>query len=287
MPEPGSKLDPVIEVDVEAAVKAKQTAEKPITAKVQNKDAKTTSPPKAKKPKVKKPKAKPKKKVAKKPKAKTKPKPKAKAKPKPAQKKDGSYFRIGDFAIHVRKDSAYAHLYRILAQEIKFDVACGLLEQVNLKDEKSCAALIRSIFVDREDFEKKLRGDQGFIDYCAAKTAKIKQQAAKGMPAAKKLLKNEKRMQNGVWVGNVREMLSVCCGSTSPEASNRNMRKYSSAKLSFRQFPRITKGSRAFVTMFPAKYSAKVQKAIKMVFGDEKKKGFADYLDTKIKQVFG
>lgn len=318
---PDSKLTPVITVDVNAAVKSAADS-KAITAKVQPAEEKASDQPTAPvsdpttpvapvtavvvapKKKVAKAKVKPKPKAKAKPKTKAKVKPKAKVKAKkatvkspkavrvpkttPKAKTEGSYLHFGEYSIHVRKDSAYSHVYRILAQESKFDSTCQLLEAFDSNDEKACVQLLRGIFIERDLFEKKLRADEQFVAYCKNKTDRIKEQASRGIAEAKALLKNEKRFSNGIWCGNIREMLSVCCGSMSPEADNRNMKKYANAKVSFRQFPRISKGhGKVYLSMFPSKYALKVNKAIKIVFGDEKRAGFADYLETKLKQVFG
>jgi len=313
---PESKLDPVITVDVNAAVKDSK-----VTAKVQTPSEKTPvtpppvpaavstpQPPVPVPPPVataivppptqeqRKPKTKAKKQKATKPKPKTKTKGKAKVKPtqkrpstpqKPKEKSN-AYVNFGDYAIHVRPNSGYSHLYRVLARECNFEHVCKQLDEFTASDEKSCAALLRLIFVDRDQFEKKLKMDPAFVAYCKDKTERIKAQASRGIAEAKSVLKNEKRFKNGVWVGNIREMISVCCGSTSPDAKNRNNKKYANAKIAFRQFPRISRGNgKVFLTMFPSKHVAKVNKLIKTVFGDEAKPGFYDYLETKIKQVFG
>lgn len=315
---PESKLTPVITVDVNAAIK--DAASKSITAKVQPPTEEKASDPVAIQPVAKPAQAvtapaeiPAKVVVTKKKKVVVKAKPKAKAKTKtskavkvqkagrkiraqkdvtapkaPKADKEGSYLHFGEYSIHVRKESAYAHVYRILGQEVKFEAACQLLEAFDSGDEKPCVALLRGIFIDRDTFEKKLRADEGFIQYCKAKTDRVKEQASRGIAEAKALLKNQKRFKDGVWCGNIREMLSVCCGSTSPEADNRNMKKYANAKIAFRQFPRISKGcGKVYLSMFPSKYTPKVNKALKVVFGDEKRTGFADYLETKLKQVFG
>jgi hypothetical protein len=298
---PESKLDPVITVDVTAAVK-----ESKVTAKVDPKTVAThltqpTQPalPPVVQPEVSKttaivssPVVEPKKKIAKPSKVvkaqKAGRKIRAQKGAVKANAKPDSYMHFGDYFIHVRPNSAYSLLYKILAEEVDFISVCKQLDAFEGSDEKACAALLRGIFVDRDHFEKRMRTDPSFIEYCKAKTERIKDQAARGISEAKKVLKNEKRFRNGLWYGNIREMISVCCGSTSPEADNRNMKKYLNAKICFRQFPRVSRGnSKVYLSMFPSKNASKVNKAIKVVFGDEKREGFGDYLETKVKQVFG
>ena len=305
---PDSKLDPIITVDVNAAVKDSK-----VTAKVEAKPAPVvpvpaTHPapvvqtpvvatpaqpqPMAVVPAAVAPKKKQKLKLPKEKKADKQVKVKVKVKQKdpkakPKEKRD-SYLHLGDYSLHVRPDSAYSHLYRVLAQEIGFESVCKQLEAFDSNDEKACTALLRSIFADRNHVEKTLRVDPQFVAYSKAKTERIKEQVSRGIAEAKRVIKNERRFKNGMWYGNIREMISVCCGSTSPEADNRNVKKYSNAKVAFRQFPRVSRGSgKVILSMYPSKYAPKVNRAIKVVFGDEKKDGFGDYLETKMKQVFG
>jgi hypothetical protein len=221
--------------------------------------------------------------------AKPKAKAKAPAKPKaPPAPKAVTHVQIGDYKIKVRSGSAYASLYKVMAKEGKMAEIEPTLASFDPGVATAAISVLKVVMVDRERLEKALRADPDFAAHCAKKTADLKKRAAAGDAKAKSILTNPKRVKNGTWVGDIREMLSVCNGSSSNEADNRNIKKYAAAHLSFRQFPRIPRrGQKAFVIMVPTKHMPKVNKALKAVFGDERAKDFFPGLNEKIKSVLG
>jgi hypothetical protein len=175
-----------------------------------------------------------------------------------------------------------------MAEQGRFSDSEERLAKLDTKDEKACASVLKTIMVERSDLEALIRDDDEYKAYCDRKTAEYKKRAAAGDDRAKKVLENPRRAVNGKWVGDIKEMLSVCNGSSSKGANNRNLGKYSEAKIVFRQFPRMPRRKhKVFVIMVPKKHLAKVDRALKTVFGNENAKDFVAYLDTNLRKVLG
>lgn len=195
--------------------------------------------------------------------------------------KDAPYY------IRVRPGSGYAVLYRIMAEQGRFSDAEDRLAKLDTKNHDACLSVLKALMVERDELEDLIRDDDEYVAYCDRRTADYKKRAAAGDERAKKILENPRRAVNGKWVGDIREMLSVCNGSSSKAADNRNLGKYSSAKIVFRQFPRMPRRKhKVFVIMIPRKLLNKVNRALKTVFGNESTKDFVSYLDTNLRKVF-
>lgn len=201
--------------------------------------------------------------------------------------------QIGSFKIRVRPGSGYAVLYRIMAEQGHFADSSERLAKLDAKNHDACVSVLKTIMVERDDLEALIREDAEYKAYCARRTTEHKERAASNdkdtADRAKAILENPQRSVNGKWVGNIREMLSVCNGSSSKGANNRNLGKYSEAGIVFRQFPRIPKRKhKVFMIMIPRKHLGKVNRALKTVFGSEEgrnSKDFVAYLDTNLRKL--
>ena len=278
-----SKLDPVPE-ESSAAIKEVLVEEETKEPNDQEKEV-TQEAPEAKKEEENQPPSPPKKKADKKePKAKKK---KSK-KPKPPKKKQS--IQIGAYTISVREGSAYASLYALVAELGGFKHIGERLDSLDTGDEAACKGVLKTMMVNREILERDMRLDDDYKALCAKKTAEYKktiEEGGEGVERAQKILSNPRRSENGEWTGDIREMLSVCNGSSSNNASNRNITKLKEAGIAFRQFPRMPRrGHDVYIIMLPAKHLDKVNAALVTVFGDEGEKNFAAYIDTKFRSIF-
>lgn len=192
-----------------------------------------------------------------------------------------------NYSIQGRPGSMYAIMYRLVAELSDFENSEKRLEALDAQDEDSCKRVLKTIMISRAELEKRMRSDPEFVKYCDKRTKYYKERAAAGIESAKKVVINPSRFKEGKWVGNIKELFSVCNGTSSDEAINRNIKKYQKAGVAFRQFPRMPRrGHEAYIIMVPARLLKKLNKVLKSVFGDESGKNFAAYLDTNIRSVF-
>lgn len=192
-----------------------------------------------------------------------------------------------NYSIQGRPCSMYAIMYRIIAELSDFENSEKRLDALDVQDDAACKRILKTIMISRTNLEKRIRADSEFIKYCDKRTKYYKDRAAAGVESAKKVVNNPSRFKEGRWVGNVKELFSVCNGTSSDEAINRNIKKYQKAGIAFRQFPRMPRrGHEAYIIMVPARLLKKLNKALKSVFGDESGKNFAAYLDTNLRSVF-
>ena len=101
--------------------------------------------------------------------------------------------------------------------------------------------------------------------------------ADEGNTKARKTMDNPRRVDNGKWVGNVPEMISVCCGSYKPawqrargkkSVKRRDSDKLAKAGIVIRKLPRKEhKNEPMFLLIFPEKHFSIIERVIMTVYG--------------------
>lgn len=199
------------------------------------------------------------------------------------------YLEIGaGYKMKHKHGSAHSTVVRVLAKEGKFEEAVKILsdEAFDPANRDMAVDLLSKIFVRKESLEKMVRQDPIWKNHAARRIENLKKRAANGdakaAAAAKKTLENAARVQEGQWVGNVKEIISTCTGSYVdfkeaeqglPESQDakkrkRNVRKFRDAGLIFRQYPLKPVGEEeVFIMLYPSRYNDVVKKSISTAFG--------------------
>ena len=169
-----------------------------------------------------------------------------------------------------RAESVHSVVARIVAKEGRFPEIVGMLAAgFDPANKDQANVLLGKMFVQRESVEDMVRGDPEFKAHASKKMATLKARAEKGDAKAKAVIAKGVRVKDGKWVGDVREVISTCCGSYRTE--NKNVRKLKDAGLVFRQYPKEPgKNDKVYLMLYPSKYGSKINKAISTVFGKEK-----------------
>lgn len=179
------------------------------------------------------------------------------------------FLRIGDYKISTRAGSGYRVLYKTVAHEGNFEASEKVLSSLDPTNHAAAKRLLDKLFVKIDKVEQAMRTDTAWGTHCERKLHKLRQRADAGDKKAQRVIDNELRVKGGVWLGDIKEMISTCNGSSSETADNRNIRKFKDAGLSFMLFPQRPKnGESARVAIFPLKYLDKVRKAIETVYGE-------------------
>lgn len=178
------------------------------------------------------------------------------------------HLSIGNYKISARSGSGYRILYRIVAQEGNFEESERALESLDVTSKADSKKVLEKLFVKIDKVEQAMRMDPAWRAHCDKKLAALQKRASDGNKKAQKTIENESRVKNGEWLGDIKEMISTCNGSSSENADNRNIKKFKEAKLSFMMFPpRPRNGQFSAIAIFPVKYLDKVKKAFEIVHG--------------------
>lgn len=182
-----------------------------------------------------------------------------------------------DFKIAHKPGSAYSILYQVVATRGNFCRAVEMMDaKCDPKDAAQADTLLGLMLVPINQLEEWCRNEAGWQDYAGKRTEKLKKLADEGDKQAQSVLDNEDRSAKGEWQGNIAEMISTCVGSYAAFLKgwngNKNVEKFSEAKLLFRRFP-FKKRSQAtpdcFVMMYPEKYEGVVKQALETKFGKD------------------
>lgn len=187
---------------------------------------------------------------------------------KPTQEPSDQHLSIGSYKISARSGSGYRILYRIVAQEGNFEESEKALEALDATNKPSSKKVLERLFVSIDKVEQAMRMDPAWRTHCEKKLVALQKRASDGDKKAQRTLENESRVKNGEWLGDIKEMISTCNGSSSENADNRNIKKFKEAKLSFMMFPpRPRNGQSSAIAIFPIKHLDKVKKALEIVHG--------------------
>jgi len=180
---------------------------------------------------------------------------------------------VGDHALPVRGSSGYRILCDFLADFGKFTDIQALIDKVDLTNKEEAQKLIDQMLIPMSVIEVEMRKRPDWEKHCDRKLEQLKARANKGNPRALSILNNPVRIQNGRWVGNIREMICSSIGSSSAKATNRNTHKFKKANLAVIQFPRRPKKGQPFsVAIISADQLDKVTTAFQTVYGGFKLK---------------
>jgi len=180
---------------------------------------------------------------------------------------------VGDHALPVRGSSGYRILCDFLADFGKFREIQALIEKTNLTDKEEAKKLIDQMLIPMSVIEVEMRKRPDWEKHCDRKLEQLKARANKGNIRAMNILNNPVRIQNGRWVGNIREMICSSIGSSSSKAINRNTHKFKKANLAVIQFPKRPKKGQPFsVAIISGDHLEKVTTAFQTVYGGFKLK---------------
>lgn len=210
-----------------------------------------------------------------------KPKPKQKAKPKAAPKAEpkkaevrtaqaSQFLELGSgFRIAHKPGSAYSVLYKVVAEAGHFDAMIkSFANKPNLNEPVTARKVLARMMVPVDELETLCRSESSWQEHAGHKTALLKRKAGDGDSQAAEILKNDARASRGTWKGNIPEMVSTCVGSyaafVNGTRGNKNVQKFADAKLLFRRF---RTSDRSYVMMYPEKFEAQVEKALKKAYG--------------------
>lgn len=207
--------------------------------------------------------------------------PPAVLKPEPRKKSPskGKNLDIGaGYKIAHKAGSGWSAFLRIMAKECNFSAAVAMLDSPTFdpNDKKQADLLLSKLFVRKDVLEKIVRADAEFQQHGEKKLLALIDRAKKGDKKANETLDNPARVRDGVWLGNVREIISTCNGSYNCRAGatdasaelRKNIKKFDDAGLVFRQFPLVpNKNDVVFVMMFPSKHIDTIKSAIAASLG--------------------
>ena len=181
-------------------------------------------------------------------------------------KEDKIYLHLGKYSIKLKPDSGYRVLLKNLAKEGYFAEACRMLELgVDLSTKENAEKLVSMLMVKRDDLENVVRSDPEWAMHEESKTQALIKRAQRD-PKAKKTLENKRRVSDGNWKGDIKEIISTCCGSYMNK--NRNVMKFDKAGLTVRKYPlNPSSEDTVYVMMFPSKFVRKVVQAISVAKG--------------------
>lgn len=194
----------------------------------------------------------------------------------PASTKTGAkssrkYLDLGaGYSISVNEGSGYYVLLKEMARLCHFETVTKALETLNPSDKSKAEKILAEATVDRDVLEEAVRNNTSWESHAHNRIKALKM-LAKGKngsgKAAENTLKNKDRVKGSKWVGNVREILSVCVSSY-PKSKNRNTKKFEDAGVVFRQYPLSPKrADKVSFMMFPAKYINAIRSCIETVRG--------------------
>lgn len=193
---------------------------------------------------------------------------KAKKKEEPAEGK--LYLALNEgYKIKLKPDSGYRVFLSLMAKHGHFDEVSEALEDLDPNNEEQATALLKKMMVRRDVIEQIVRADPRWVEHCKIKIQQLQERASSGSDktaaAAKRTLNNPRRVKDGVWVGDIQEIISTCCGAY--ENANRNVEKFDAAGITFRKFPlKPSRDEPIFLMMFPSKHVRKVLAALKTVY---------------------
>jgi hypothetical protein len=152
--------------------------------------------------------------------------------------------------------------------------------------------LLDMMMIRRDTIEPILRAHKDWKSHAEVRATQISNRANSGNDKAKKTISNPKRFDGNGWVGNIPEMISVCCGSYKPAwqrargikaVKRRDSNKLAKAKIVIRKCPREEKKDEPmFIMIYPEKYFKIIERAILTVYGrDETNHYRVDELKTK------
>lgn len=189
-------------------------------------------------------------------------------------KEDKTYLYLTErYKIKLKPDSGYRTFLRLMAKEGHFAGVARLLGRTdfNASDPVQAKRLLDMVMVRRDAIEQVLRNDKCWQQHSETRMAQLQRRAKDGSSKARATISNRKRVQGGKWVGDVQEIISTCCGSW--KNSNRNVRKFDEAGITFRKYPmRPAKDEPVYLMMFPAEYAKDVVTALRSVFGEKAKR---------------
>ncbi len=181
------------------------------------------------------------------------------------------------YEIAHKPGSGYSTLYRVVAERGHFEEVAKILEadNIDLRDQLQAEKLLNMMMVPIDKLDEFCHNDPVWQQHAKKKTTALQQKIKAGDGKAREVLENHTRCQEGVWSGNLPEMLSTCVGyynhlidvwkmgKNAPEKPNKNVKKFQEAKVVFRRYP-LNKGGgeRAYVMMFPEKFIKQVKTAI-------------------------
>lgn len=244
-------------------------------------------------------------------------KPKGKSKGKVQANADGGqYLPLGaGYKIAHKPGSAYSIFYSVVAEQGHFTPVAEAFENGKysisaLKDASTAKELLDKMMVPVEKLEDACRCHPIWKEHANKKTAKLKNMVKEGDKAAKEILSNLSRCEDGSWTGNIPEMVSTCVGyynfliESDPEVSkilgqiaklkkgdgkkaapNKNVKKFEEAGIVFRRYPLNKSGDRSFVMMFPKKCMEAVKQAVKTVHAIDEDEQVVLRLKTKLKEL--
>lgn len=198
--------------------------------------------------------------------------------PRPAKKKraaqsaprKASFLKLDEgYQIKLKPDSGYRIFLKLMAEKGNFsEVAKTLAEGVDASDPAQATGLLQKMMVRRSAIEEVLRADPKWIEHGTRRVQRLRERALGGDSSATRTLANPRRVKDGRWVGDIREMMSVCCGAY--ENRNRNVDKFDDASLTFRKFPlHPTRDEPVYLMFFPSRYVPVVVEALRTVYGDK------------------
>lgn len=221
-------------------------------------------------------------------KAKTRAKKVAKVKPAksattPVKTKGESLLDLGaGYKMRCKQGTGYAVLYETAAKKGNFAEVATELEagKYDPAKKEDADALLAKMLIPIAKLAIWCRNAASWKKYAEKRTTQLLSEAKgqsegdkKRKRSAQNVLKDLKRCgEDGGWIGNFNEMLSVCIGywnymypenqKEAPKELNRNACKFQKAKIFFRRFPLARSSEPAFILMFPDKFGDVIRQAI-------------------------
>lgn len=182
------------------------------------------------------------------------------------------YFPHG-YKIRLKPDSGYRIFLGIMAAVGKFEEAVSLLERADFdaSNENHAKQLLKLLMVRREAAIQMMKDHARWPEHAKTKLTHLKARAAAGNKRAQATLENPKRVKDGKWIGDIQEIISVCCGAYNcdPE-KNRNIKKFDEGGLTFRKFPlKPTRNEPVYLMMFPSKHVVSVVSALMTAYKEK------------------
>lgn len=163
------------------------------------------------------------------------------------------------YKIRLLPGSGYWITCQSLAEMCHFKDTAALLSSPNFDpaNKQQAAELVSKMLVGKGDLEERVRTHPSWDQHAQKKTKRLKDRA-KSDTSAKKTLDNERRVKSGRWVGNFKEIISVCVSSATKD--NRNVKKFHKAGVIIDQYPAepAKRDEPVFIMMYPKQYRKKV-----------------------------
>jgi hypothetical protein len=167
------------------------------------------------------------------------------------------------YDIRLLPGSGYWITCQSLAEMGHFKDIVTLLSSPNFDptNKQQAADLVSKILVGKGDLEERVRTHPSWDQHAQKRTKRLKDRA-KNDTAAKKTLDNERRVKSGRWIGNFKEIISVCVSSATKD--NRNVKKFHKAGVIIDQYPAepAKRDDPVFIMMYPKQYRKKVVAAL-------------------------